>query len=102
MGYVSRTNFNPAIRVVVLMGLLFTGAVNRNQQAGSVEFVHKAKSAGFFKVPVPGLRYSGLPAFTHKINSVWFFNGFEKCQFNVVQQKKEAMETQQKNIELLI
>jgi|GEM_PF-79164 len=98
MSYLSRTNFNPAIRLVLLMVLLFTGAVNRNQQAGSGEVVHKAKSAGLYKVPVSGLRYSVLPAFTHKINSVWFFKGFEKFQFNVVQQKTETMETQQKNI----
>ena len=73
MSYLSRTNFNPAIRLVLLSALFFFGAVNDNRHASSDEVIHKIKSAGSF-------------------------NGYEKDLVNVVQQKKEAMETQQKNI----
>lgn len=98
MSYLSENNYYSAIILVLLLGLFFTGAVNHNQQAGSGEVVHNAESAGLFNVPVPGLRFSGLPNVTQKVKSAGFSNGHDKDPFNVVQQKTKAMETQQKNI----
>ncbi|MGM0530947.1 MAG: hypothetical protein ACQER7_06305 [Bacteroidota bacterium] len=73
MGDCSKINYNPAIGLVLLLGMFFFGAVINNQQINPDEGLHKVKSAGSF-------------------------NGYEEDPFNVVHQKTNAMETQQKQI----
>jgi len=73
MGYFSKTNYYPVIALVVLSAIFFFGAISNNRQSSPDEGLHKANSAGSFNV-------------------------YEKDPINVVQQKAEVMETQQKNI----